>query len=56
MKTILREKFLALSAYIKMLKRSQASNLKVHLQTLEQKEVITIEKNKQEIVRLNSVK
>ena len=37
MKTELREKFLALSAYIKKLERSHISNLTTHQKALEQK-------------------
>jgi hypothetical protein len=40
MKTVLREKFTALSAFTKKLERYPASNLKAHLKAIEQKKQI----------------
>ena len=37
MKTVLRQKFIALNAYIKKLEKSHTSELTEHLKTLEQK-------------------
>ena len=38
MKAVLKEKFIALSAYIKKIERSHTSNLTTHLKALEKKE------------------
>jgi hypothetical protein len=55
MKAVLREKFIALSAFIKTLERSQTSNLTTHLKTLKQKETYTTKRCRlQEIVKLRA--
>ena len=41
MKVVLRGKFIALSAFIKKLERSQISNLTAHLKALEYKEALS---------------
>jgi hypothetical protein len=45
MKAVLREKFIALSAFIKKLERSYTSNFTAHLKALEQKEANTLQKS-----------
>ena len=44
MKTIGRNKFVTLSAYLKKLKRSHTRNLEAHLKVLEQKQEIALKK------------
>ena len=54
-KAVLRGKFIALSAFIKQLERSQTSNLTAHLKALKQKEANTLKKSRlQEIVKLRA--
>ena len=51
-KAVIREKFIALSALVKKLKRSYTNNLTVHLKALDQKEASSLKRNKrQEIVK-----
>jgi hypothetical protein len=53
MKAVLREKFIALSDFIRKLVRSHTNNLTARLKTLEQKEANTPKRNKyQEIIKL----
>jgi hypothetical protein len=55
MKTVLRGKFIALSALIKKLERSYSNNLTEHLRTLEQKEANSPKRSgRQEIVKLRA--
>jgi hypothetical protein len=55
MKTVLRGKFIALSAFIKKLKRSHNSNLTAHLKALEQKETNTPQESRhQKIIKLRA--
>ena len=55
MKTVLRGKFIALSAQVKKLERSYTNNLTAHLKTLEQKEASSPKRSKrQEIVKLRA--
>jgi hypothetical protein len=55
MKSVLRGKFVALSAFIKKLERYHKNKLTVHLKVLEQKEVnIPKRSRQQEIVKLNA--
>ena len=55
MKSVLRGKFIELSVYIKNLERSCISNLTAHLKVLEQKEVITLNRiRQQEIIKLRT--
>jgi hypothetical protein len=53
MKTVKREKFIALSALVKNLEKSYTNNLTAHLRTLEQKEANSPKRNTwQKIVRI----
>ena len=53
MKAVLRGKFIALSAFTKKLKSSQASNIKLHLKTLGTKEASTPQRSRwQKIIKL----
>jgi hypothetical protein len=54
MKVILRGKFLALNAYIKILEKCHASILIAHLEALEQKAFISKESRWQEIIKLRA--
>ena len=55
MKSVLRGKFIALSALVKKLERSYISNLIGHLRALEQKEANTPKRSRrQEIVKLRA--
>jgi hypothetical protein len=55
MKSVLREKFITLSNFIKKLERSHICNLTAHLKALEQKEAITPKRSIwQEIVKLRA--
>jgi hypothetical protein len=54
-KTVLRGKFIALSALVKKLERSYTNNLTEHLRHLEQKEANSPKRSKrQEIVKLGA--
>ena len=54
-KVVLRGKFAALNAYIKNLEKSHSSDLTVHLKALEQKEVDSSMRNRQqEIIKLRA--
>ena len=53
MKAVLREMFIALSAYIKKVEKSHTSNFIAHLKALEQKEPNSPRRRKcQEIIKL----
>jgi hypothetical protein len=55
MKTVLKEKFIALSALIKKLERSYTNNLTAHLRALKQKEANSPKRSRrQEIVKLRA--
>ena len=55
MKTLLRGKFIALSALVKKLERSYSNNLTDHLRVLEQKEANSPNRSRrQDIVKLRS--
>jgi hypothetical protein len=54
MKAVLRGKFIALSAFIKKLKRSHISNLTAHLKALEQKEANTSKRRRRQDKRLSN--
>ena len=55
MKAVLREKFIALNAYIKNMEKSHTSNLTAHLKALEQKEESSSRRSiAQEIIKLRS--
>ena len=53
MKRVLRDKFIALNAYIKKVEKAHTSDLKEHLKALEQKEADSPRKSRcQEIIKL----